>query len=312
MRGLLTNKELAPLVGSDRTLREWQARAVIPKPQAIDGFGPRRFRLYPEFALVQVVAKRHPVLPALHDSLMTATEQLFGTDAFRSCVEILKQHINETTDSGIRSVTNVLNEYAADAVEALQDTVDSIESALDERFDMNLTSSVGTVLRLSQEQVVVSVDDLEQRFDGRHAPLLSLREGDAVRCEVISMSGITEGFVIPTVAGSDRLEWKKQALRELVDAVSATEGQGELPSMEYTFLFSFDAVRESWLPRATEQLQATRTKSDWEEILNESSAKYIAEHPSLQALPIDDERHFERVIIGGDRWANWQAPDLFS
>lgn len=296
-------------------MRDWQAKGLIARPQAIDVFG-RRLRLYPEIALAQVVmAGRRGIADAVVRSIGQRTLGLYRTDAFCACVEVLRRHLGEADGTDIRSVTRLLSRVAADAADALEDAVEEVELRLAEDHGIVLSTRSGRVEDDDEDGiVVVTLDGVRRRYDRRHAAG-RLRIGDAVRCDTVTIDTTRDEFAVPTVEDTDRTSWRPLALGELSEAVDAVESGGELPSMQYTFLFAKSEGPRSWAQRAAGRLRQSADREQWEDFLDSELRGYAARHPSLTAVAVSPVPvapvAADGLAAGGDRWATWQAPDLF-
>lgn len=312
MRGLLTKHEVAPLVGSERTMRDWQKKGLIARPQAIDVFG-KRLRLYPEIALAQVVlaGRRSAADTAVH-AIGQQAMALYETDAFRACVDVLRGQLGDAAGTDIRSVTQLLAEVAADIAAAVEEAVEEIELGLAEEHGVVLSARTGQVEEDADGIVVMTLEGVRRRYDRRHTAG-PLHVGDAVRCDTIMIGTLRDEFAIPTIEDTDRSSWRRLALGELAEAVDAVESGGELPSMQYTFLFSAEQDPRTWARQAAGRLRQSVDREQWEDFLGAEIGGYAARHLSLTAVaPSQEPVTADGPTAGGDQWATWQAPDLFA
>lgn len=312
MRGLLTQHELVPLVGSDRTARDWQARGLLSRPDRIDGWG-QRLRVFPEFALAQLAlaTRAQRSGPQISEALSKHARALYEAEPYRHCAQLLKRHLQGMSQTNLPAVVGLLEALDAEGLAALQYEIEQVEIHLAEVHGVSLIARVGRLEAVEAEAYVIAVDGEPHRFDRRHVGG-ELELGGLVRWDRVAIGNITEDYALPATEDS---EWRAEAANDIRDAVGAAEGRGDLPSLDYAFVLEHESPR-GWESEALRALATASSAEDWERFMARGAAAYIDAHPSLQERGEEPAAAIgvgvgDSLPTGHGRWASFEVADVF-
>ena len=314
MEGLLTKHELVPTIGSDRTMRDWQRSGTIVTPEPFDAFG-KRLRLYPDATLVQVFLHARHASEDMVRGIGAVARELFATDAFRACADVLRRSLREITSTDLAGVAELLEAANRPAVQALEVAADEARRKLGDIYGISFVTRLGQIEEVSSGRYGMRLDNgVLEYFDRRHVAMEDVMVGVRVRCDLISLGSMRDGFIVPLLGSVHEPEWKLHAQHELDEALRAVTNDEPLPSYRYMFLAGMPVEdARVWVRDAADQLRTASQQERWEDLLDDELGRYAQRHPSLT----DEHQSVESPtpvaqIVGGDRWATWRAPNLFA
>jgi hypothetical protein len=290
---LLTQHELDPLIG-ERNRQRWQAQQQLAPAFPVDVFG-RKLRIFPEFALGQVVARgfgRRQQLPAAVSAISRATQRLYEAGSFRALAEVVHRHLRELEVVNAATLTELLLAAAPQELRALGEEMEAIELALREHAVV-LEARPGRISALHVDAVIVELlGPMQEIAIARQRMAGDLPVGAWVLCERVSVGTLSDEFVLPSVTPRQgtQLDWKQAAGEQLDAQLQATRRDDGSLEPEYAFLLwedGSDAQLDRFERQARDVLHSAHTIRQWQAFLDEKRASYAA-LPAFVVPPAND------------------------
>lgn len=308
---LLTQHELDPLIG-ERNRQRWQAQQQLAPSFPVDAFA-RKLRIFPEFALGQVVARsfgRRRQLPSAVTAISRAAQGLYETEAFCGLTEVVRRHLRDLEVVNAATLTELLLGVAPDGLRALQKEMQTIEVALREHAIV-LEARIGRISAMHGGTVTVelSCPTKEEIEIARHRMAGDLPVGAWVLCHRVSVGTLSDEFVLPSVAPSHGvpLDWKQAASEQLQAQLDATRRDDGSLEPEYAFLLWEDSSTEEldrFARQAHDALRSAHTIQEWQAFLDKKRASYST-LPAFVVAPANDApsgpvERIDGYVSGGD------------
>jgi hypothetical protein len=225
LHALLTQHELDPLIG-ERNRQRWQKQNQLTPAFPVNAFG-RKLRIFPAFALGQVVARtprRTQQLPSAIEAITRASQRLYEAVPFRVLTETLRRHLHEIERPDALALSELLLALAPDALRAMQEEMEGIELALREHA-VSLDARLGRVRSFDDATVMVELAGGGVRAIRRDRAVGDLLAGAWVLCDRVSVGTLADEFLLPALSPARvaDLDWRQAALDELHAQVKATQ-----------------------------------------------------------------------------------------
>jgi hypothetical protein len=307
LRPLLTQHELDPLVGSERTRQRWQDHHVLAPAWPIEGFG-RRLRLFPEFALAQIAmhTRRSPSLDPTVAALTKASEKLYTLESFQELQNHIRKHMAELDAIGSAAITQLLLTGVPQALKAFQDELNRALENLGEEHGLRSFVEPGRVVERELDGYVVELLDRSRvKIDqGRSAGPFSI--GSYVLRDRVEIAGRVADFLLPggPLESTAQLDWRDQALLELDDQVECVVADDGRLAYDWAFLLFEDDPRRFEREAITRILLA-KVPTEWDAML-ESKRRAYGELPAFQDVNEDESGFAGEQIDGFVSKGNWQ------
>jgi hypothetical protein len=292
LHALLTQHELDPLIG-ERNRQRWQKQNQLTPAFPVNAFG-RKLRIFPAFALGQVVARtprRTQQSPSAIEAITRASQRLYEAAPFRVLTEILRRHLHEIERPDALALSELLLALAPDALLAMQQEMEGIELALREHA-VTLDARLGRVRSFDDATVMVELAGGGVRAIRRHRAVGDLLAGAWVLCDRVSVGTLADEFLLPALSPARMadLDWRQAALDELHAQVKATQRDDGSLDADYAFLLWEDSGSDAlvrFAREAQDALSSASTPEDWRSFLDRRREAYSA-LPPFRVQPADD------------------------
>lgn len=307
--GLHTKREMSTFV-PDRTWQRWVERDALVAPSAINGFR-HKARIFFEASLVPVMLGARRITDddrALLRSVAQETRRFLDGREFARFAEVLREHIDQLSDTDLGSVGRLVGCVAPTIVDDLNAVVARHEQTL-RQWSVEFQAVRAVLVQVGED--VVWVRTLEGGKDLRVARsrFAGSRDlGAEVLVKHVSARGAQDTFVLPmTRAPTFTDDWKNEQKRALDAAAAIAASDDGAVARRFAFLYRLQPDTIASFQRDAENvLGSVSSEQEWDAFLTDAR---LSDPIVLAGAPSAENRREPEGIVksaNADLDDDWQ------